>query len=145
MIGFVLFTRHMFSSYRFWVNLIFILWFFHNIPLTENWFCTLPSEQMVPDLRERKHCWWFIFWMKKPSSFDTKPSLKHSNHQQSNYFFLSRTFQTIWCPEACHGHQAAGLIFLKSFLTTKDNVDAFLNQTLFSKIAEYKIIEAWCR
>ena len=67
MIGFIIFTYHMCSSYDYWANLLFILWFsliFRCLKAGSVPWTTV--EFAVPDLttRDSEHCWWFLLYNK---------------------------------------------------------------------------------
>ena len=74
MIGLVISSCHMFSSYSFWTNFISgFFWIFHWLKAG---FVPCPGDKlMVPDLttRECDYCWWFLFivipWLFEPWFF----------------------------------------------------------------------------
>ena len=87
MIGFVIITWHLFSSYSFWINLLFILWFhliFHCLKVV---LLPYPGYKlMVPDLTTRacEYCWWFSSGLGKFLWFGPSLKLDHCNFSAIN-------------------------------------------------------------
>ena len=101
MIGFVVFTYHICSSYSFWANLLIILWFSVIFHCLKTGLVPCPGDKLMVTgwtTRDSEYCWWFIlvdgsvFWEKSGCHATINPPHDTIWMKMWSYFYLAWQF-----------------------------------------------------